>query len=477
MYTENGMPAVVRPKEKTRLMSTLPPSYITHISRLLGNDAAAFLSSYEQPRAFGLRLNPVKLPADHPITEKLTGLFALRPIPWCTDGYFYEESTRPGRHPFHAAGLYYIQEPSAMIAAELLDPQQGEIILDLAAAPGGKSTQIAGKMKGEGLLIANEIHPARAKILSENVERLGISNTLVTQASPQQLSERFPERFDRVLLDAPCSGEGMFRKDPEAAKEWSPEAVNACAVRQRDILPHAAAVLKPGGTLVYSTCTFNTLENEETIADFVSRHPEFRLIREQRMWPHLRQGEGHYAAVLRKEVSSQPDQPEAKPFRSSKVRRNSSPPKLEDAAIQTFRTFAEQVLPGFRLPAQGSPLLFGDALYWMPAPPNTPAPPDALVGLRVPRPGLHLGDFRKNRFEPAHALAMAAAADNAALITDYPSDSPAIAAYLRGETLPAPPRMKGWGLTTVDGFPVGWFKASDGQLKNRLPKGLRSLSP
>jgi NOL1/NOP2/sun family putative RNA methylase len=458
-------------------MSTLPPSYISCISRLLGNDTAAFLRSYEQPRAFGLRLNPLKLRAGDRVTENLIGLFGLKPIPWCSDGYFYEESIRPGRHPFHAAGLYYIQEPSAMIAAELLDPQPGELVLDLAAAPGGKATQIAGKMNGEGLLIANEIHPARAKILSGNVERLGISNTLVTQSSPQQLSERFPERFDRVLLDAPCSGEGMFRKDPDAAKQWSPEAVDACAVRQRDILPHAAAMLKPGGTLVYSTCTFNTLENEEIIADFVSRQPEFRLIREERMWPHLGQGEGHYAAVLRKEASSLPDEPEAKPTRTSKPRKNGSLPTLEDAAIQTFRTFAEEVLPGFRLPPNGSPLLFGDALYWMPVSPNTPASSKSLSGLRVLRPGLHLGDFRKSRFEPAHALAMAVAAEDAALTTDYSADSPEIAAYWRGETLPASPGMKGWGLTTVDGLPLGWFKASDGQQKNRLPKGLRSLSP
>jgi NOL1/NOP2/sun family putative RNA methylase len=456
-------------------MTTLPPSYISCMSRLLGNDMAAFLRSYEQPRTFGLRLNPLKLRAGDRVTQNLIGLFGLKPIPWCSDGYFYEESIRPGRYPFHAAGLYYIQEPSAMIAAELLDPQPGEIVLDLAAAPGGKTTQIAGKMNGEGLLIANEIHPARAKILSGNVERLGISNTIVTQSSPQQLSERFPERFDRVLLDAPCSGEGMFRKDPDAAKEWSPEAVDACAVRQRDILPHAAAMLKPGGTLVYSTCTFNTLENEETIADFVSRRPEFRLIREERMWPHLGQGEGHYAAVLLKEASSSPDEPEAKPARSSKPRHDGSLPKLEDAAIRTFRTFAEEDLPGFRLPPNGSPLLFGDALYWMPEPPNTPASSKSLNGLRVLRPGLHLGDFRKSRFEPAHALAMAVAAEDAALTTDYPADSPKIAAYWRGETLPASPGMKGWGLTTVDGFPLGWFKASDGQQKNRLPKGLRSL--
>ncbi|TJY41368.1 NOL1/NOP2/sun family putative RNA methylase [Cohnella pontilimi] len=455
-------------------MPTLPTSYIYNMSRLLGDESEAFFKSYEEPRAFGLRLNPLKVRAADPAARRMTEMFGLHPVPWCADGYFYEESSRPGRHPYHAAGLYYMQEPSAMIAAELLNPQPGEIVLDLAAAPGGKTTQIAGRMKGRGLLIANEIHPSRAKILSENVERLGISNTMVTQASPQELSARFPERFDRILLDAPCSGEGMFRKDPDAVREWSPESVNACAVRQRDILPHAARMLKPGGTLVYSTCTFNTVENEETIADFLSRHPEFRLVREERMWPHLGQGEGHYAALLQREASAGSADRSAKA--ASKSRKGSSAPKLEEAAVQTFRKFAEESLPGFRLPEPGSPLLFGEALYWLPAPAGSPAAPETLRGLKIPRPGLHLGDIRKGRFEPAHALAMAVAAHDAAVTADYPADSAEIAAYLRGETLPAAPGTKGWGLTTVDGYPLGWFKASDGQQKNRLPKGLRLLS-
>jgi NOL1/NOP2/fmu family ribosome biogenesis protein len=220
------------------------------------------------------------------------------------------------------------------------------------------------------------------------------------------------------------------------------------------------------------------LENEETIADFLSHHAEFRLVREERMWPHLGQGEGHYAALLRKEEP--PESAQRTDRRSagfSKSRRGSAISKLEDAAIQTFRTFADEVLPGFRLPEQGMPLLFGDALYWLPAPAGTPASPETLRGLRVPRPGLHLGDLCKSRFEPAHALAMAVSTQETALIADYSSDSAEIAAYLRGETLPAAFGVKGWGLTTVDGHPLGWFKASDGQQKNRLPKGLRLLTP
>lgn len=464
-------------------MSALPPAFIARMRSLLGDEADAFFRSYEEPRSYGLRLNRLKLD-DHPeVREHLTALFGLQPLPWCQDGYRYPESERPGRHLYHAAGLYYIQEPSAMIAAELLDAQPGETVLDLAAAPGGKTTQLAAGMRGQGLLVANEIHPGRAKILSENIERLGIVNALVTQATPQALSERFPERFDRVLLDAPCSGEGMFRKDPAAVAEWSPEAVEACASRQRDILPHAAALLKPGGVLVYSTCTFNTLENEETIADFLVRHPSFRLMKEARMWPHRSQGEGHYAALLRKEggaplpSASEPDRREfrARPKRSrDKDGSGSMGGSSAESLMKLYEAFARLDLPAFRLPGQGYALSFGDALYWMPTASGIPITPNELRGLRVLRPGLRLGELRGGgRFEPDHALAMAAAPADARLAATWSAESAEAAAYCRGEALPAPADGKGWGIAAVDGFPLGWFKASDGQYKNRRPKGLR----
>ncbi|MBW5445116.1 RNA methyltransferase [Cohnella sp. CFH 77786] len=460
-------------------MPVLPPDFVRNMTRLLGGETDRFLRSYDEPRSYGLRLNRLKLDERHSLIPALTGLFGLRPVPWCPDGYFYEASARPGRHIYHAAGLYYIQEPSAMIAAELLDPVPGETVLDLAAAPGGKTTQLAAKLRGEGLLVANEIHPARAKILSENVERLGIPNAIVTQAAPQELSARYPETFDRVLLDAPCSGEGMFRKDPEAIAEWSEEAVETCAQRQRDILPHAAAMLKPGGTLVYSTCTFNTLENEETVADFLQRFPEFRLLREERMWPHLGQGEGHYAALLRKDDVSQEQgrRPAGMPARreGGKPRKGKGAEPPEASALSSYVAFAQESLPGFRLPPHGQPLVFGDALFWLPVPPGSAVTPASLRGLKVPRPGLHLGDIRSGgRFEPNHSLAMAIPAEAARFAADFPAGSAEAAAYWHGESLPAPPGAKGWGLAAVDGFPLGWVKASDGQCKNRLPKGLRS---
>ncbi|WP_198136132.1 RsmB/NOP family class I SAM-dependent RNA methyltransferase, partial [Paenibacillus sp. oral taxon 786] len=281
---------------------SLPATYLEAVTALLGPaETEAFLASYDAPRTYGLRLNTLKITPSSPAANQLAELFALRPVPWCGTGYYYEESTRPGKHPYHAAGLYYIQEPSAMSAVELLDPQPGQTVLDLAAAPGGKTTQIAAKMAGQGLLISNEIHPQRARILAENVERLGIRNAVVTQAAPPALSARFPLAFDRIMLDAPCSGEGMFRKDPDAISEWSPEAVELCAARQWDILQDAVAMLKPGGRLAYSTCTFNRHENEDTIARLLAEYPFLRLIAEKRIWPHREQGEGHYVALIERD--------------------------------------------------------------------------------------------------------------------------------------------------------------------------------
>ncbi|WP_164821750.1 RsmB/NOP family class I SAM-dependent RNA methyltransferase, partial [Paenibacillus koleovorans] len=285
-------------------VSELPAAFVTRMIEQLGPDEAGHLfESYALPRTQGLRLNPLKIKAGAPdasIMDALRQQFVLEPIPWCPTGYYYGESARPGKHPYHSAGLYYIQEPSAMSSAELLAPEPGDIVLDLAAAPGGKTTQLAGMMQGEGLLVANEIHPARAKILSENVERCGIVNAVVTSAAPDQLAAKFPAFFDKIMLDAPCSGEGMFRKDEEARAEWSPEHVEMCAARQLDILDYAAVMLKPGGRLAYSTCTFNREENEDVLERFVEKHPAFEVLRSERLWPHRERGEGHFAALLGK---------------------------------------------------------------------------------------------------------------------------------------------------------------------------------
>lgn len=344
-----------------------------------------------------------------------------------------------------------------MAPVTLLDPQPGERICDLCAAPGGKSTQIAGRMGGEGFLLCNEINPKRAKILSRNVERLGIANALVTNEHPQRLAERFPGFFDRVLIDAPCSGEGMFRKEEAAVTDWSPETVQMCANRQREILHSGAAMVRPGGRLVYSTCTFAPEENEETVASFLAEHPDFYpepveapwfVCGENasvRLWPHKLLGEGHFAAVLRRK--GQPEEEDDRPGSSQKL------PRL-------WEDFARQL--GITLP-EGKPVTFGQSLYWAPA--ELPE----LHGLRVLRPGLELGEVKKDRFVPAHALALWLT--DAKNVQDYCADSPQMAAYLHGETVPS--SVPGWCLVRVDGYSIGWGKGDGKLLKNHYPKGLR----
>ena len=252
----------------------LPQAFLDRMEQMLGEEYPAFLQSYEKERYQALRVNPLKADRD---AFEAAAPFTLRPVAWEPNGFYYGKEDAPGKHPYHAAGVYYIQEPSAMAPAAYLDAQPGEKILDLCAAPGGKSTQIAAAMRGEGLLISNEIHPARAKILSENIERMGIRNAMVTNESPQSLAKVFEAYFDRIMVDAPCSGEGMFRKNADACDEWSPENVTLCAERQAEILECAASMLRPGGRMVYSTCTFAPEENEGTISQFLAKHPEFEI--------------------------------------------------------------------------------------------------------------------------------------------------------------------------------------------------------
>jgi len=450
----------------------LPHDFLEKMKSLLGKDFEAFVRSYEEERAQGLRVNPLKISVDR-FAE--ISPFGMRRIPWATEGFYYGQEDRPGKHPFHEAGLYYIQEPSAMAVGELVDPRPGEAVLDLCAAPGGKTTHLAGKMSGQGLLVANEPHPARAKILSQNVERMGVRNAVVTNETPDRLASRFPAFFDRILVDAPCSGEGMFRKDPDARAEWSLGHVRMCSDRQLDILLSAADMLKPGGRLAYSTCTFSPEENEGAISRFVALRPEFGIEAAEayggfdrgrpewvpdaaegigetiRLWPHRIQGEGHYVAVLRKK-----DGPEA-------GKRKYAKPWGDAKSLRDYSAFAEETL---NVAPTGLFTLFGDQLYILPS--GMPA----LEGLKVVRPGWHLGTLKKNRFEPSHALALSLRGEEVRHRRRLASGSAELAAYLRGEALEAD-GPKGWHLVEVDGFSLGWGKLADGSLKNHFPKGLR----
>ncbi|MDO4325790.1 MAG: RsmB/NOP family class I SAM-dependent RNA methyltransferase [bacterium] len=473
-------------------MISLPMEFVTRMKELLGDEAEPFLESYEKERAFGLRLNLAKCSLEE--FEKMAP-FSLRRIPWTSCGYFYGNGERPGRHPWHEAGLYYIQEPSAMSPAELLDVQPGQVVLDLCAAPGGKSTQIAGKLQGKGVLVSNEIHPERARILSQNIERMGIGNAIVMNETPASLTERFPEFFDRIMVDAPCSGEGMFRKDEEARTQWSEEHVHLCARRQDEILACAAKMLKPGGKMVYSTCTFAPEEDEGSAARFLHTHPDFSVdcdvhaykgfsegkpewiaerdadIAEQirhtfRVWPHKMEGEGHYFAVFRKTGSR--EQTAGKKLEKISLRkkntRSNDGKKWEPyiAFVQEYMTEASRWMQEERL------LLFGEQLYYLPE-----GLGDCFSGIKVLRPGLHLGTFKKNRFEPSHAWALHLNAEDVKQSKNLSADSAEIGAYLRGETLTDEEGRKGWTLILTDQISVGWAKAASGILKNHYPKGLR----
>ena len=427
----------------------LPQAFLDRMKLQLGEEFPAFLESLERPRAVALRFNPLK--GSRP---KLP--FVQQPVPWEPEGFYYDPQSRPGLHPLHEAGVYYLQEASAMAPVALLDPQPGQRICDLCAAPGGKTTQIAGRMAGEGFLLCNEINPKRAKILSRNIERMGVANAMVTNEHPQNLAEHYAGFFDRVLVDAPCSGEGMFRKEEAAVTDWSPETVLMCANRQKEILQSAAQLLKPGGRLVYSTCTFAPEENEQVIEGFLQDHPEFSAetldapwftkgnMGTFRLWPHKLLGEGHFAAVLRKNAGETDTVP------------LEQPQKLPREHTDFAKTM-EICLP------EGKAVAFGSSLYWAPC--DLPC----LRGIRVLRPGLELGEIKKNRFEPAHALALWL--KDAAVTENFPAESHEIRAYMHGETVPS--QQHGWCLVMADGYSIGWGKGDKKVLKNHYPKGLR----
>lgn len=475
-----------------------PEAFLKRMEQVLGEEYVDFLAALAQEPHQALRLNSLKKDADgHNAAKVLTqNTFAhLTPVPWAENGYYYASDDQPGRHPYHEAGLYYIQEPSAMAPVELLDVHPGEKVLDLCAAPGGKSTQIAAKLKGKGILFCNEIHPARAKILSENVERMGICNALVTNETPKHLRELFPAYFDRVLVDAPCSGEGMFRKNHAACEEWSPENVELCAARQDEILDCAAAMLRPGGRLVYSTCTFEPLENEGSNSRFINRHRDFSIVPVDkaglglsdcdgvpewgnselelkytlRLWPHRVSGEGHYAAVMQKAggvpegyISSLSNGTvRGVPEKELKDFSGFCPETIRMTGVSPIEELGEI----FGMDGELAYIRFGSNLYLTSA--QMPDP----RGLKVLRWGLHLGELKKNRFEPSHALALALCPGNVRNVWNLKNASDA-QNYLNGQTFPAQGK-KGWYLVCLDGFSLGWGKLAGGIMKNHYPRGLR----
>ena len=433
-----------------------PEGWIEQLKPLLGAELPDFLRSYEDAPTRGLRARGGTAPK---------GARVEAPVPWAEGGWYLPLDSAAGASPLHEAGAYYLQEPSAMAAAAALRPQLGDQVLDLCAAPGGKSTQLAAYLQGRGLLVSNEPVPARAQILSRNLERLGVPNAVVVSALPEDLSPRWPAFFDKILVDAPCSGEGMFRRHPETRAEWNPAAPAGCAQRQGLILEHAARMLRPGGALAYSTCTFNAQENEGVIQHFLWAHPEFSLRPFSlpglpasdgalRLWPHRVRGEGHFVALLQKAG-------DADPWDASPKRRDKRPdpfprPDKAEAAL------AEAFLRDHVADAPSPNALFAGKIVAAPM----GLPP--LQGVKVLRLGLTLGEIKGKIFAPDHALALCCRPLRAVAVTEAQAR-----AYQAGQTLPAPDGEKGFYALACQGWPLGWVKASDGQLKNHYPKGLR----
>ena len=455
----------------------LPEKFVKKMQGLLGTEFEDYIKCYDEKRFYGLRVNTKKISVE---AFQAICPFAIEPIPWIENGFYYDgETVQAAKHPYYYAGLYYLQEPSAMTPANRLPIEPGDKVLDICAAPGGKATELGAKLQGKGVLVANDISNSRAKGLLKNIEVFGIGNVLVLSEEPGKLTEYFPEYFDKILIDAPCSGEGMFRKDKKMVKAWEEHGPEFFAKLQRNIVTQAAAMLKPGGMLLYSTCTFDPEENEGTIAYLLQKFPEFIIKditpyegfssgkpevtdskdeafrRTVRIWPHRMHGEGHYLALLQKgeRVGEIP-----KPSVKGRAR------KVPEEILAFFQD-VDWKIDWSRLE------LYSEKVYYMPE-----SIPD-VKGLRFLRTGLYLGDLKKNRFEPSQSLAMCLKKEEYKNTVNFSADDERVVKYLKGETLDVdglvPAKAKGWQLVLVDGYPLGWGKLSNGTLKNKYLPGWR----
>lgn len=436
----------------------LPLEFENRMQKMLGMEFEAFHAAYAQPHRRGIRLNPLKCDLR---TLQKTLPFPLEQTPFSPLSYYAPEDIKMAALPLYHAGTLYSQEPSAASAVTLLDPQPGEKVLDLCAAPGGKSTQIAALTGDSGLLWSNEVVRSRAQILASNLERMGVRNAVVSSVYPDVLAEKLAGYFDRVLVDAPCSGEGMFRRDPAAVEAWSPEHVRACAVRQLAILNSAARCVREGGVLVYSTCTFSEEENEGVVRRFLEENPEFTLekpsvsfgraafgVEAVRIFP-MDGGEGHFAARFKRTA---PNPAAVQPYAEK-------PDRQTDAMARTLYEMLFIDHPGRFARVRDRVLLLPEQL------------PD-MAGLGVLRAGVELGEVKKNRIEPAHGIFMAQKAANCRSVLHFSHDAPALRAFFRGEEIPAE-GASGYTAVAVEGIVTGFGKASGGVLKNKYPKGLR----
>ena len=486
-------------------MADLPQSFLDSMKEILGEDYEAFLTGFDEQRQYGLRVNTLKMNLEE--FERIAP-FHLKKVPWISNGYFYEAEDVPAKHPFYSAGLYYLQEPSAMTPASRLKVQPGERVLDLCAAPGGKATELGAALQGEGLLVANDINTARAKALLRNLELFGISNSFVTNEPPHVLAERFPEFFHKIMVDAPCSGEGMFRKNPAVVDSWQEKGPEYFSKLQREIIVQAADMLLPGGMMFYSTCTFSPLENEKTITHLLKERQDMEVVPMEdyegfaegltsykdegfdesckfcrRIWPHKMSGEGHFMALLHKKSGAEQeiksDEKASKKSKKAKKKQQTetlssvwwekckSLSKEQKAAAEDFFAHVNIAYDVGRIDVRG------DNLYYLPEPQYDGR------GLHFLRNGLFMGEFKKKRFEPSQPFALALRAQDFDQVLDFPADDERLQRYLRGETLDVSDlingekKRKGWQLVMAAGYPLGFGKLVNNNLKNKYPAGWR----
>lgn len=476
-------------------MDFLPEKFKDKMRELLGDEFNSFLGVYEKKHLSGLRINTLKLsPQDY---MELTHTSPER-IPWTKNGFYSESVSEdaPSKHPYYYAGMYYIQEPSAMTPAQCLPIVPGDRVLDICAAPGGKSTELGARLKGRGVLVSNDISNSRAKALLKNVELFGIRNAVVISEAPMKLTDSFREYFDKILVDAPCSGEGMFRKSHAIISNWEQYGVEYYAKLQREILPEAIAMLKPGGKLLYSTCTFSKEEDEGTLKwileqfpqmhvvpviddddegfkGFVHAHPEYvdgpqEIACAVRLYPHRVKGEGHFVALLEKEgpKSQQTEGDYIYPESYTNRYDENTRKKHKQISDEAF-DFLEKI--GFEIPVERL-VVREERLFLMPE--GVPS----MQGLRIMRSGLLLGEIKKGRFEPSQALASALHKSEYANVYDISAEDNDIIRYLKCETISIPEEVEdGYVLVCCDSYPVGWGKKKGTSVKNKFLPGWRMM--
>ena len=457
------------------MLMNLPKEYIDNMTNLLGEEYKEYEACLDKPMFHGIRINTKKISVEDFFE---INPFSLTPIPWCENGFYFDEKIdKPSKHPYYYAGLYYIQEPSAMTPAAVLPVDEGDRVLDICAAPGGKSTELAAKLNGTGILVSNDISASRAKALLKNLEVFGVENSLIISEAPYKLSERFYEYFDKILIDAPCSGEGMFRKSMSMVSAWDETKNQMFSDLQRSILDEVVKMLKPGGKLLYSTCTFAPIENEKSIEYLLSLddrlkisdwdryegfdhgHPEWSdtglkdIEKSARIWPHRVDGEGHFVCLVEKEgeISNTSN------FGDYPIKKAKLPKEVEEFLSNVGRDFNTNRLE-----------ISGDKLYFIPD--TFPS----VRGLRILRCGLYLGELKKNRFEPSQSLAMALKKEEYTNVIDLSADDERVIKYLKGETIEAE-GSNGWALVCVDSYPLGWGKLNNGVLKNKYLPGWRLM--